>query len=237
MRFFRTFLFVGIAAFGIYWAVERHTTAQLQQQLEAIKDRGDEIVRLHREHDRLLALQRAEIAPGTSRNEGRQEAPDTDRYSNDLGISLRSGTWTPASAWKNQGQATPEAAVETMLWAAAGGDLSTLKNTLALAPDTQSKATDLLASLPATASQPFASPEDLMALLMAGNVPLDSAQVVAKQINQDGQVIEYLRLKDSDGRTRPVFLTLQKLSDSWRLTVPVSALDQMAKGQAGSSVP
>jgi hypothetical protein len=47
-----------------------------------------------------------------------------------------------------------------------------------------------------------------MALLVAGNVPLDSAQVVAKQINQDGQVIEYLRLKDSDGRTRPVFLTL-----------------------------
>ena len=76
-----------------------------------------------------------------------------------------------------------------------------------------------------------------MALLVAGNVPLDSAQVVAKQINQDGQVIEYLRLKDSDGRTRQVFLTLQRLSDSWRLTVPASALDPIAQGNGGSSAP
>ena len=52
-------------------------------------------------------------------------------------------------------------------------------------------------------SETFASPEDLLALLVAGNEPLDSTQVVAKQINQDGQVIEYLRLKNSDGRTRP----------------------------------
>ena len=76
-----------------------------------------------------------------------------------------------------------------------------------------------------------------MALLVAGNVPLDSAQMVAKQINQDGQVIEYLRLKDSDGRTRQVFLTLQKLSDSWRLTVPAFALDPIAQANGDSSAP
>jgi len=127
--------------------------------------------------------------------------------------------------------------VETMLWAAAGGDLATLKDTLVLAPDAQSKAVDLLASLPAASGQPLASPEDLMALLVAGNVPLDSAQVVAKQTNQDGNVIEYVRLKDSEGRTRQVYLTLQKVSDMWKLTVPASALAQMAQGQPVSSAP
>jgi hypothetical protein len=124
-----------------------------------------------------------------------------------------------------------------MLWAAAGGDLATLKDTLVLAPDAQSKAVDLLASLPAASGQPLASPEDLMALLVAGNVPLDSAQVVAKQTNQDGNVIEYVRLKDSEGRTRQVYLTLQKVSDMWKLTVPASALAQMAQGQPVSSAP
>jgi hypothetical protein len=237
MRFFRTLLFSGSVAMGIYWAVERHATAQLQQQLATIKDRGEEITRLHREHDRLIGLQQADIGVGTVRDEGRRGVSDNDSYSNDQSISLRPGTWTPAAAWRNQGQATPEAAVETMLWAAAGGDLSNLKNTLALAPDTQSKAADLLASFPPGASQPYASPEDLMALLVAGNVPLDSAQVVAKQINQDGQVIEYLRLKNSDGRTRPVFLTLQKVSDSWKLTVPVSALDLLAQEKFSSKAP
>jgi hypothetical protein len=237
MRISRAFLFVGSAALGIYWAVERHTNVQLQQQLATINDQGEEITRLHREHDRLVGLQQAEIGTGTVRDEDHQAAPDTERYSNDQRTSLRPGTWTPAAAWKYQGQATPEAAVETMLWAATGGDLSTLKNTLALAPDTRSKAADLLASLPPAASQTYASPDDLMALLVAGNVPLDSAQVVAKQINQDGQVIEYLRLKDSDGRTRQVFLTLQKLSDSWRLTVPASALDPIAQANGSSSAP
>ena len=103
--------------------------------------------------------------------------------------------------------------------------------------DTQSKAADLLASLPASSNQRFASPEDLMALLVAGNVPLDSAQVAAKQINQDGQVIEYLRLKDSDGRTRQIFLPLRNFSDSWRLTVPASALDTIAQGNGSSGAP
>ena len=237
MRLFRTLLFVGSATMGIYWAVERHTTAQLQQQLATFKDRGDEIARLHREHDRLIGLQQADIGQRIVRDDGRREAPDTDRFTNDQGLSLRPGMWTPAAAWKNQGQATPEAAVETMLWAAAGGDLSTLKNTLALAPDTQLKAADLLARLPATANQPFASPEDLMALLVAGSVPLDCAQVVAKQINQDGQVIEYLRLKGSDGRTRQVFIPLQKAPEGWRLMVPASAVDQMALDQTASGVP
>lgn len=235
MRFFQIALYVSIAALGIGWAVERRTTVQLQQQLATIKDRGDEIARLHREHDRLIGLQQVEIGLGTVRDEGPQEAPETDRHSVEQGVSLRPGAWTPAAAWRNQGQSTPEAAVETMLWAAAGGDLSALKSTLALAPDTQSKAADLLASLPPAASQSYASPEDLMALLVAGNVPLDSAQMVAKQINHDGQVIEYLRLKNSEGRTRPIFLTLQKVSDSWRLTVPVSALDQVAQGKSDSS--
>lgn len=233
MRVFPTIVFACSAATGVYWAVEKHTTAQLQLQLDAIKDRGEEISRLRREHGRLLGLQGAEVDLGTVRDGVPEVGAGAGGHAYDGAISLRPGIWTPATAWKNQGQATPEAAVETMLWAAAGGDVRTLKDTLVLAPDAQSKAKDLLATLPTTTGQSFASPEDLMALLVAGNVPLDSAQVVAKQMNQDGQVIEYLRLKDSDGRTRQVYLTLQELSGNWRLTVPASALDQMAQGQSG----
>jgi hypothetical protein len=237
MRFFTAIVFVFGAAAGIYWAVEKHTTVQLHQQLDSIKDQTDDIVRLRREHERLLGLQSTQANLNNVRDRIRDEGAQPGGHANEGIISLRPGAWTPASEWKNQGQATPEAAVETMLWAAAGGDVKTLKDTLALAPDTQSKATDLLASLPTPARQSIASPEDLMALLVAGNVPLDSAQVVAKQTNPDGQVIEYLRLKDSDGRTRQVYLTLLNVSESWRLTVPASALVQMAQIQSASSVP
>jgi hypothetical protein len=225
------------AASGICWAVERHTTGQLQQQLDETKDRAGEIARLRTEHDRLLGLQGAEMDPRTAR--GRASAIDSvpEGPAYDGATTLRPGSWAPASAWRNQGRATPEAAVETMLWAAAGGDLKTLKDTLVLAPDAQSKAANLLARLPSAPGEPLASPEDLMALLVAGNVPLDSAQVVARQISGDGQVVEYLRLKDSGGRTRQVYLALQKASDAWTLTVPASALEQMIQAQPGSSAP
>jgi len=237
MRGFQGIVLVCSAVLGICWAVEKHTTAQLEQQLGTTNDRAGEIVRLRREHDRLLGLQAADMDPRSVRDRVSGIGLVAESHANDGAVSLRPGTWTPASAWRCQGRATPEAAVETMLWAAAGGDLATLKDTLVLAPDAQSKAVDLLASLPAASGQPLASPEDLMALLVAGNVPLDSAQVVAKQTNQDGNVIEYVRLKDSEGRTRQVYLTLQKVSDMWKLTVPASALAQMAQGQPVSSAP
>ncbi len=95
----------------------------------------------------------------------------------------------------------------------------------------------MISNLQDSSRQQYASPEDLIAVVVAGNVPLDSAQVVARQQNQDGQVIEYLRLKDSNGSTRQVFLSLQKTTDGWQLTVPPSAIDLMAKEQGGLSVP
>jgi hypothetical protein len=237
MKIFPGIVLACSAASGICWAVDRHTTAQLQKQLDAVKDRGEEIAQLRRERDRLLGLQNAEINAGAVRD-GAPTADIVPDGNSNGGVSLlRPGTWAPTSEWKNQGSATPEAAVETMLWAAAGGDVGTLKDTLTLAPEAQSTASDLLATLSATTDRSYASPEDLMALLVAGNVPLDSAQIVAKQINQDGRVIEYLRLRDSEGRTRQVYLALQKVSDSWRLTVPASALVQMVQGNPGANVP
>jgi hypothetical protein len=232
--------FVVSAAFGIYWGVERHTTALLQTRLDAARDRQDEIARLRQEHGRLLRLQPAEDNLEHLRAEvrkARQAGQSADEQAKPGAGSLRPGIWASASAWKDQGRATPEAALETMLWAASGGNVASLKDVLVLAPETRIKAAEMISNLQDSSRQQYASPEDLMAVVVAGNVPLDSAQVVARQQNQDDQVIEYLRLKDSNGNTRQVFLSLQKTTDGWQLTVPPSAIDQIAKKQDGSSVP
>lgn len=228
------------AALGIYWGMERHTSAQLQARLDATKDLQNEIDRLRQERDRLVRLQPTAEELEHLRSEGMQPgqgAQGTDKQANVGAISLRPGIWAPATAWKNQGRATPEAAVETMLWAAAGGNVGALKDILVLGPETRSKAVEILASLPNTPHQDFASPEELVAVVVAGNVPLDSAQVVARQQSQDDQVTEYLRLKDSSGRTRQVYLSMQKAPDGWQLMVPRSAVDQIERVPVESSAP
>jgi len=76
-----------------------------------------------------------------------------------------------------------------------------------------------------------------VAVIVAGSLPLDSAQLVARQQNQDDQAIEYLRLKDSSGITRQVFLSLQKSTDGWKLIVPPSAIEPVAKDQGDPRIP
>lgn len=238
VRLIPTATIVISAASGIIWGVERHEAAQLQGRLDATMDREEEIVRLRHERDRLVRLQpspgeierlRGEVQQPGQNPEAGKDQPTIEA------IELRPGAWVPASAWRNQGRSTPEAAIETMLWAAAGGNVSVIKDTLVLAPETRSRADEILAGLPDTSRQ-FATPEDLIALLVAGSVPLDSAQVVARQQNQDDEATEYLRLKDSGGRTRQVYLSLRKERDGWQLTVPRSAVDQMEKVPGGTSV-
>ncbi len=213
--------------------------AQLQTRLDVIKDRADEINRLRREYDRLLQLQPSPGKLERIRDEVDRHGQDA-RVANEQPdaklISLEPGTWAPASTWRNQGRGTPEAAVETMLWAAAGGDVSAIKDTLVLAPDARSKATEILTNLP-TASQQYATAEDLTAVVVAGKVPLDSAQIVAHQQSQDDRVTEYLRLKDSGGRTRQVYLSLQKASSGWQIIVPRGAVEEIERVPASTTVP
>lgn len=228
------------AALGIYWGVERHTAALLQIQLDAARDRHGEIDRLRQEHSRLLQLQpskdelvhlRAEL------QKARQSGHGSDDEGNPRAGSLRPGIWASASTWKNQGKATPEAALETMLWASSCGNVASLKDVLVLEPETRIKAAEMIPHLRDPSQQLYASPEGLLAVVIAGSVPLDSAQVVARQQNQNGQVIEYLRLKDSNGNTRQVYISLQKTTDGWQLDVPPSAIDQISMERSVSSMP
>lgn len=124
-----------------------------------------------------------------------------------------------------------------MLWASSCGNVASLKDVLVLEPETRIKAAEMIPHLRDPSQQLYASPEGLLAVVIAGSVPLDSAQVVARQQNQNGQVIEYLRLKDSNGNTRQVYISLQKTTDGWQLDVPPSAIDQISMERSVSSMP
>lgn len=223
---------------GIWWGFEKSATTRLQARWDDVRTRGDEWTRLQKEHERLIHLKSLAIeARRLAGTRGTLVAVNPGESSAEPPGSLKTGTWAPSTDWRNCGRSSPESAVETALWAASGGDLNTLKESLYLGDEARSKAEAILANLPDDARRQYASPEDLLALIVAGNVPLDSALIVARQQNEADDVTEYVRLRDSQGRTRQVFLSLRKGQDGWRLSVPANTLAPIAKVAADSPPP
>ncbi|PTX91789.1 hypothetical protein [Opitutus sp. ER46] len=88
------------------------------------------------------------------------------------------GRKVPVKDCRQAGYATPQAAFETALWAAAGGDVDAFARSIFFVDDrTRKAAADLLASLPFDAQQRYQTPERLVAELTIPNVPLGQFEV------------------------------------------------------------
>jgi hypothetical protein len=233
----RILLFAFSASAGIAWGVERSAAVRLRAEVARLHEQDTVRNALIREHSRLLGLQASgnEAIPaggtvaaqdGGSEGKGQPEARP-----------MRYGVWAKASELRNRGTASPEAAVETALWSASGGDLEALKATLYYPEDALSRAAALLARLPEGSRRPYATPEDLLAAVFAGSGPLDGAQLVTRQQVNPNEMTEYVRVKDSEGRSRQVFLALHKLPGGWRLAVPANTLDQITPDPGTASAP
>ncbi len=173
------------------------------------------------------------------------------------------GEWLPLAAWENRGQATPMATVETALWAAAGGHIEALKNLLQLDEAVRAKAGAILARLPPNARAMYASAEHLIAAFTTQAIPLGDAQLVWQ--NQTGQddVVACVFVKQPDpgvpspspsveasgprdkappmaapnSKTVSAYLSLHRADGRWRLVVPMSAIDSIAKQLGAAAVP
>lgn len=180
----KTAFFVLILAAAALWSVQRIAAARLAVELEARREEQRELAAAQREHQRLGALQpgadelaalraagadHARLRAALARREESRAAPRPP---------LPLGEWTPASEWRNCGQATARAAVETTLWAAAGGDVAALQRLLLFAEPVREQAAALLARLPAAARAHYHSAEQLVAEFTVRNIPLGQAQLV-----------------------------------------------------------
>ena len=162
----------------------------------------------------------------------------------------------PAAGWSNRGAANPRGAIETALWAAAGGDVATLSALLELDPVARAKADALLAQLPVTARQNFANAEAMIASATIGHIPLAEAQIAWFHASDDDHASAALLLHgtehlppasvappelDPTGEpppaarenpnpgTRMTTITLHRSNAGWRLVVPDSAIDRMGR--------
>jgi hypothetical protein len=122
---------------------------------------------------------------------------------------------------------TPDAAFETVLWAAAGGEFENVADLLAFDANTRSRSAAVFAELPESIRNELGTPERLIALLVADDVPLGRATVVA-QIPTPTDTKVIAQIFDTDGTQKLAQFSLRADGNSWRLVVPEKVVQRYA---------
>ena len=254
---------VAIVAVGAVWAFEKVVETNLRAEMDALHLRNREIDSLQRERERLQRLQPQVQEWATLEGFGAER----DRLRGDLSTrkdpprqpqptALSIGEWLAPTSWRNRGQTTPAATVETVLWAAAGGDVGRLRNILQLDAPVRLKAEEILARLPQASRALYPTPEHLIAAFTTKAIPLGDAQLVWQHQPTTDKAVACVFVKNPEPaapaqppsaqglvdkvppmappyqHTRSAYLSLRRLDDEWRVVVPMSAVEKIAKDLA-----
>ena len=154
-----------------------------------------------------------------------------------LSERFEAGSKVPYGVWRNAGTATSKATLETVFWAAAGGDTDQFARCLLLPEGRiRERAVALLENLPAAIRGQYGTPERLVAFFAIKDVPLGTAQVVgwdeSPAAPSSAQV--QVQLSSADGQLKDLILRLSRQGAEWKLVVPEGAITRysaMLKGK------
>ena len=236
LRFLGLLALLGVLFAG-GWAWQQRTTTALRDELGRRKNAAAEDGNLKAEHAGLLARQvtpeeqarrrteheawtnlAGEIATLRSRLEAKRPAvpasppPAPAR-------SLKEAARTMGE-WRNVGQENPAVAFETVLWAAASGEVKELAAGLEMDNATRDKAAAIFDRLPPALQHEVGTPEQLVALLTARDVPLGSAWILGQFDMRPDETRVMAQLADPEGKKRDLLFTLREREGRWRLVVP-----------------
>jgi hypothetical protein len=140
--------------------------------------------------------------------------------------SLTDGTLS-AAEWRNAGAANPAAAFESVLWAAAHGEVGALADRLAFETGAEAKASAIFAQLPDALQRELGSPAQMIAVLTAKDVPLGSAQITG-EVPSAGETKIVTQLTSTDGKQKSAEFRLRNANGTWQLVVSDDVVDRCA---------
>lgn len=135
----------------------------------------------------------------------------------------------PVGQLANKGRNTPEAATETALWAATGGDVETLAGSMTFNAEGRARADQWFASLSPEVRQQYGSAEKVIALLIARDAAnLTGMQVIGQKELTANDTAVRIRFA-SEGNTKDDNLVMHRTNDGWRMLLNDKAVESMAK--------
>ena len=249
-------LTLGVAGAEILYL--HRDTAKLSARATALRGRNAAVTRLAQENQRTRELvTRAETDATDAAQafhqdvvqlreevralEEKARAAATQRAAAAAAIAMNrdpARALTRLENFQNVGRGTPEAAIQTLMWAALKGDEPTLVASLALSDDAREKALQVLAHLPESARAKYPAPENLAALVVTDQIlRADAVQIVSATPVDAQHAIVNVRLAGTDGEEKiPTELGV----DGWKVTIPkklISALYQRLNPPAPAPAP
>lgn len=140
----------------------------------------------------------------------------------------------PSSEWRNVGRTTVNAAVETVLWAAVGGDVEALTNSIVLDESARAKAEALMARLPEATRAEYGSPEKLISLFLAKDAAAATGMQILGQRDLSAEVVGVrIRVGTEEGKTSEQNFGFRRSNDGLRLIINDKVVDKYARQLAG----
>jgi hypothetical protein len=240
-----------MVAVGVIWQRERATARALQNRFAALAQQEQTLAQIQAEQERLRREVRESAIPVA--HEPAASAPEPAPAEKPASPVWAVGEWTPANAWRNAGRATPRDTANTLLWAAANGDVATVREIFQFGEDTRAKARAWFDSLPPETRSTHATPEDLVAGVTLAQISPERAQLSwLHETDADRAIVGLLvsrpstataatspAIKPATGNLPPaledrahynvVVLNLQRAADGWRVQVPADAIDNLTR--------
>lgn len=140
----------------------------------------------------------------------------------------------PVAQWKNSGRATPQAAAETVLWAAVSGEVGTIADSITLTPGARDKAEALFTRLPPDVQSKYGTADNLVALMIAKDAgSVAGMQVLGQRELSADDVGMRIRFGSEDGKTKDDSFLLRRSGDGWKVVIPESPIDNWARQLRG----
>jgi len=156
-----------VVAFVATSVVELRADRELRAELNALRSGGDDPIRLRRENQKL----NADLAQLSGKN---PEADELVRLRARAAVlkarppGVTDATLKPATAWRNAGRATVEAANETFLWSLFAGDLDAAASVVVFSDDTPENREKFMAHFSDAVRVKYRTPERLVAAAVFG---------------------------------------------------------------------
>lgn len=203
------------------------------EEFQRLRDDGEAMARLRKEIELLKRHAEERARARIAREQALRAAPPPP-----ISTPSISDEMLPASLWQNRGRVSPTDTVETVLWAAAGGDVSALADMLQLDAGARKKAAALLSQMPASIQAQCATPEQFVALLTANDIPLGKGMIITPtpEVKTEFGTYRIAQISDGSGKIKRAAIALNRDGELWRIVVPESAMDKYATQLKGTDV-
>ena len=134
-------------------------------------------------------------------------------------------------ALHNVGNATPAAALESLIWAKENLDVATLSKLFSITPDVKKKLEAIFAEFPEAerTKHGISTPEEMLAFFFAGLAKPYSGLQIAEQheIDSDNMAFRVVLQLRNGGTNKPDFLFHQSVDGGWQWVMPGGLIDEL----------